>query len=92
MGEQQLRREHPAGHRLARTVEVGKDGIEQSRPLHQSGFQRVPVGGRDQQRQRVEVPRPRCGGAVAVGDGFAVRVYLDVGDAVVVDEAANHRP
>ena len=35
------------------------------------------------------MPRPGRGGAVAVGDGVTVRVELDVGDAVVVDQAAH---
>jgi len=48
----------------------------------------VPVRRGEHKRQRVEVPRPRVQGAVAVGDRIAVPVDLDVGDAVVVDQAA----
>ena len=36
------------------------------------------------------MPRPRRRAPVAVGDRVTVRVELDVGDAVVVDQAAHH--
>ena len=48
--------------------------------------------GGQQQRQRIEIPRTRLRGAVAVGHRVAVPVDLDVGDAVVVDQAADDRP
>ena len=92
VGEQQLRRQHAAGDRAPQAVEVGQHGVQQPRALHQAGFQRVPVRGGDHQWQRVELPGPRHPGAVAVGDRIAVVIDLDVGDAVVVDEAAHHRP
>ena len=38
------------------------------------------------------MPRPRHRHPVAVGDGLAVPVDLDVGDAVVVDQPAQHVP
>ena len=90
--EQQLRRQHPAGNRMAWPVQIGQHGVEQPGALHQTGFQGVPVRRGEHQRQRVEVPRSRLRGAVAVGDRFAVPVDLDVGDAVVVDQAADDRP
>ncbi len=92
VGEEQLRGQHAAGHRYARAVEVGQHGVEQPRALQHTGFQDVPVGRRDHQRQRVEVPSPGLGRAVPVGDGVTVAIDLDVGDAVVVDQAAHRRP
>ena len=63
MAEHQLRRQRAAGDRPARPVEVGQHGVEQSGALHQTGLEDVPVGRRDQQRQRVQMPRaghPPC--------------------------------
>ena len=67
---------------LERAEDVGQHGVEQPGPLHQAGFHSVPVGGRDDQRQRVELPR--------AGDGRVV-LESDVGDAVVVDHRAHQR-
>ena len=86
MGEQELSGEHTAGHRGARAVEIGEHGIEQSRSLDQTRFQRVPVARGDHQRKCVQMPRPRHGRAVAVGDRVTVGVLPDVGDSVVVHQ------
>jgi hypothetical protein len=91
MGEQQLRRQHAARDRALRAVKVGQHHVEQPRPLHQPGFQHLPVGCRQHQRQPVEEPWAGLGRAVAVADRVAVLVDLDVGDAVVVDQALHHR-
>ena len=90
--EQQLRRKHAAGHRDTRAVQVGQHRVEQPGALQQTGFQDVPVGRRDHQRQRVQTPWPGLRRPVPVGDGVTVAVDLDVGDAVVVDRAAHRRP
>ena len=58
--------------------------------MHKTGFQRVPFRRRNHHRQRVEVPRARHRGAVTIRDGLTVRVGLNVGDAVVVDQASHH--
>ena len=88
--EQQLGRQHAAGQTALLAIEIGQDRIKPPRALHHAGFQGLPVLGRDQQRDAVEVPRAGHRHAVAVGDGLAMPVDLDVGDAVVVDQTAQH--
>ena len=89
VGEQQRRGKHSAGQRPAVSVEIGQHRVQQAGALHEPGFEGVPVAFRDHQRQRVELPGSGHGPAVAVGDRVAEVVGLDVGDAVVVDEAAD---
>ncbi len=102
MAEQQLGRQDPAGDRPARPVQVGQDGVEQPGALHHTGFQRLPVRRRQQQRDAVQMPGARHRDALSVGDGLAAQVEsrvaallpfgmvdLDVGDAVVVDQSAH---
>ena len=90
MTEQQLGRQDPAGDRPARTIQIGQDGVEQPGALHHTGLQRLPVRRRQQQRDTVQMPGARHRDALSVGDGLAVPVDLDVGDAVVVDQSAHH--
>ena len=52
----------------------------------------VPVGGRDQQRQGVQLPGPGNGDFGAVDRGVTIAIDLEVADALVVDQAADHRP
>ena len=91
VGEQQLWRQHAAGDRPAGSVEVGQHGVHHPRPLHQTGFEGLPVRRGDDHRQRVEMPRTGDLSAVPVCDGVTGMVHLDERDAVVVDEAADHR-
>ena len=90
VAEEQLGGQHAAADRPSLAVQVGEDGVEQPGALHQAGFQYAPVRGRQDQRQCVEVPRAWHRGAVAVGDRVAVRIDLNVGDAVVVDELTHY--
>ena len=53
-------------HQALLAVAVRQHGIEQPRPLDQPRLQAAPVVGRNEQRQRIEVPRPRCRAARAV--------------------------
>ena len=92
MAEHQLRGQQALEDAAARPVQVGEHRVQQPRPLQQACLQRLPVGGGDQQRQPVEVPRARRRGIGPVGDRVTVVVDFDVGDAVVVHQAAHRGP
>ena len=77
--EGQLRRDQTFGEQALRTVEVAEQGIEQSRALHDTLLNPAPLVLGDDQRQRIQCPRP-------IG---ALRIGVDVvGNAVLDDQAA----
>ena len=58
MAERQLGRDVPFGQQPLRAVEIGQQRIEQPRALRDAGFDRLPLGGRQHERQRIERPGP----------------------------------
>ena len=79
MAERQLGRDVPFGEQALRAVEIRQQRIEQARALRDAGFDGLPFGGRQHERQRIERP----------GTIGALRVGVDVvGDAVLDDEPA----
>ncbi len=76
MAERQLRGHQPFGEQALRTVEICQHGIQQPRPLLQSGFDGAPLRGADHERQRIQGPGP-------VG---ALRVGVDVVRHAVFDD------
>ena len=73
----QLRRDQALLEEPLRAVQVVEDQFQEPRALPEARLQGGGLGLRDQQRDRVELPRPRG----------AVRVAVDVvGDAVLADE------
>ena len=90
VGEEQLRRQDPAGDGPPRSVEVGQYRIEQSRALQHARLEHLPVRGRHHQGDSVQLPRRGRGHSPAVGDRLAVAVDRDVGDAVVFHQAVDN--
>ena len=81
--EHQLRRQRAVLKKPLRAVEVGEDQFEQACPLDEAAFEMSGFGGRDEERDRIELP-----GAV-----HAARVAVDVvGDAVLADEVLGFVP
>jgi hypothetical protein len=67
----------------ARTVEIEQHGVQEFGALDQAAFELGPFLAADQQRQRIELPRPR----------HAVGIAVDVvGDAVVAHQPARLLP
>ena len=79
MAERQLGRDVTFGQQPLRAIEVGQQRVQQPRALRDAGFDGLPFGGRQHERQRIQRPGP-------IG---ALRVGVDVvGDAVLDDEPA----
>jgi hypothetical protein len=68
---------------LARSVQVGKDRVQQRRALLQGGFNSAPFAMVDDQRHRVQRPR-------AIG-GRRIAIHI-VGDAVVMEQPTAFLP
>ncbi len=68
---------------LLRPIEIGKNDVQQARPLDEARFQVAPLRSRDQERNRVQTPR-------AVG---TQRIAIDiVADAVFPDPLPRYLP
>ena len=66
-----------------RAVKVRQDVVQQVRALDQAGFERIPLGGRNEERNRIQIPR-------AV---HAERIAVDiVGDAVFANSLPGDLP
>ena len=77
LGENQRRRKPARTDEFLRAVAVGENFVQQRGALDQTGFERAPFVRRDDERNRVELPRTF----------HAARVAIDVvGDALLVDE------
>ena len=75
--ENQRRRKPARADEFLRAVAVGENFVQQRRALDQAGFKRAPFVRRDDERNRVQLPRPF----------HAARIAIDVvGDALFVDE------
>ena len=79
----QFRRQQIVAQQPSWSVKIGQDVIEQRRPLAQRGLDPVPFARVDNQRDRVQRPRP-------IGRR---RVAIDVvSDAVIVQQPASFLP
>ena len=75
--EHQRRRKPARADEFLRAVAVGENAVQQRRALDQAGFERAPFVRRDDERNRVELPRAFHAARVAINI---------VGDALFVDE------
>jgi hypothetical protein len=76
----QRRRQRAVLEQLLRAIEVAEHGVEQARALGDRAGELLPLGRRQDQGQRIDLPRP-------VG---ALRIGIDVvGDAVLEDAPAH---
>ena len=65
-----------AAQQLLRAVKIGQYPVQKARPLDQAGFEFAPFGGRNQERDGIQIPR------AVHAQRIAVNV---VGDAVFAD-------
>ena len=82
VAEHHRRRDRAAAQQILRAVDVLEHAVEQLGALRDAGLDLGPLGGCDQERQRVDFPRPV--GALGVG------IHV-VGDAVLADLALHQR-
>ena len=83
VGEYQGGGEIAVQEQLLRPIEIGKNDVQQARPLDEARFQIAPLRSRDQERNRVQTPRP-------VG---SQRIAIDVvADAVFPDPLPRYLP
>ena len=75
--EDQFRWHHTFSEHTLRAVDVGEQSVEHPRPLVDPDLERRPVGTVDDQRNRVEDPRPLLAGCL---------VLHRVGHAIVADQ------
>jgi hypothetical protein len=57
-GKHQPPRQHPVGKDLARSVDVGQEGLEGAHPLGDAGLDGLPLVGRDDPGHEIEGERP----------------------------------
>ena len=82
VAEHHRRRDRARAQQLLWAVDVGQHAVQQIGALRDAGFDDVPFGGRQQQRQRVDFPWPI--GALRIG------IHV-IGDAVLADLALHQR-
>jgi hypothetical protein len=83
MRPQQLGRQETLAQQALRAVEVGQDQVEQLGALRETGFERLPLARREEQRQGIELPGP------VRAPRIAVHV---VGDAVLAQQPPRQVP
>ena len=83
VAEHQRRRQLPFAQQPLRTVEIAQEQVEDACSLNQRRLEVIPLGGRHEQRNHVERPRPV--------NAFGIAVDV-VGDAVVANRALGVLP